>query len=202
MGCELMMLIEETTVPDAALPVEQFKAHLRLGTGFGDDGLQDGILRGFLRAAIVAIEARTGKVLIRREFSWELAGWRDRAGQVLPVAPVLAIAAVTTTDAGGSETVLPLDSVRLEPDSQRPRLRPVGALLPAVPMGGKLVVRMIAGMAEDWGDLPADLGQAVLLLAAHYHEYRHETALSAGCMPFGVTSLIQRYRVMRLGVAR
>ena len=29
-----MMLIEETAVPDAALPVAQFKAHLRLGTGF------------------------------------------------------------------------------------------------------------------------------------------------------------------------
>lgn len=202
MRSELMMLIEETTVPDAVLPVEQFKAHLRLGTGFGDDGLQDGVLRGFLRAAIAAIEARTGKVLIRREFSWELTGWRDRAGQALPVAPVLAIAGIVTTDAEGSKTVLPLERVRLQPDSQRPRLRPVGAFLPPVPVGGKVAVRMIAGMAEDWGDLPADLGQAVLLLAAHYYEYRHETALSAGCMPFGVSSLIQRYRVMRLGVVR
>ena len=60
-----------------------------------------------------------------------------------------------------------------------------------------------AGMAADWGGLPADLGQAVLLLAAHYYEYRDETALGAGCMPFGVTSLIQRYRTVRLapGVA-
>lgn len=202
MRSEWMMLIEETTVPDAALPVDRFKAHLRLGTGFGDDGLQDSILLGFLRAAIAAIEARTGKVLIRREFNWEVASWRERTGQVLPVAPVLAIASVVTTDAGGTETVVPLERVRLEPDSQRPRLRPVGTLLPPVPMGGKVVIRMVAGMAEDWGDLPADLGQAVLLLAAHYYEYRHETALSAGCMPFGVSSLIQRYRPMRLGVGR
>jgi uncharacterized phiE125 gp8 family phage protein len=63
-----MMLIEETTVPDAALPVAEFKAHLRLGTGFGDDALQDPVLRSFLRAAMAAIEARTGKVLITRPF--------------------------------------------------------------------------------------------------------------------------------------
>ena len=53
-----------------------------------------------------------------------------------------------------------------------------------------------SGMSADWGGLPADLGQAVLLLAAHYYEYRDETALGAGCMPFGVTSLIQRYRTL------
>jgi uncharacterized phiE125 gp8 family phage protein len=55
-----------------------------------------------------------------------------------------------------------------------------------------------AGYAPDWAGLPADLGQAVLLLAAHYYEYRHETALGDGCMPFGVTSLIERYRTVRL----
>ena len=57
-----MMLIEETAIADAALPVDQFKAHLRLGTGFAEDNVQDEVLKGFLRAAIAAIEARTGKV--------------------------------------------------------------------------------------------------------------------------------------------
>ncbi len=38
----------------------------------------------------------------------------------------------------------------------------------------------------------------MLLLAAHYYEYRHETALGGGCMPFGVTSLTERYRTVRL----
>ena len=47
-----MMLIEETTVPEAALPLAEFKAHLRLGTGFSDDDVQDPVLPGFLRAAL------------------------------------------------------------------------------------------------------------------------------------------------------
>lgn len=193
-----MMLIEETAVPDAALPVAPFKAHLRLGTGFGEDALQDDLLRGFLRAAIAAIEARTGKVLILRDFSWRVNRWRDRAGVVLPVVPVVALREVVLVDAGGGETVVEAGLYRLEPDDQRPVLRPVGALLPAVPRHGAVRVGLSAGMAADWGGLPADLGQAVLLLAAHYHEYRDATALGEGCMPFGVTSLIQRYRSLRL----
>ena len=59
-----MMLIEETAVPEAALPIAQLKAHLRLGTGFSDDDVQGPVLESFLRAAIASIEVRTGKVLI------------------------------------------------------------------------------------------------------------------------------------------
>ncbi len=193
------MLIEETAIADAALPVDQFKAHLRLGTGFAEGNVQDEVLNGFLRAAIAAIEARTGKVLIERDFSWSLNGWRDPAGEVLPVAPVVSVAAVTLTGAVGTETVVDAETYRLERDMQRPRLRPVGACLPRVQTGGSVKIAFAAGMAADWGGLPADLGQAVLLLAAHYYEYRDETALGAGCMPFGVTSLIQRYRIVRFG---
>ena len=193
-----MMLIEESTVPDAALPVAQFKSHLRQGTGFAEADLQNAVLSGFLRAAIAAIEARTGKVLISRVFSWTLPGWRDRGGQGLPVAPVSGLVQVVMIDQGATETDLPLDLVRLEQDSQRPVLRPLGTLLPVVPTGWSVRVRFTAGYAADWESLPADLGQAVLLLAAHYYEYRNETALSDGCMPFGVTSLVQRYRPMRL----
>ncbi|SLN44716.1 Phage gp6-like head-tail connector protein [Falsiruegeria litorea R37] len=195
-----MMLIEETTIPVTALPVEQFKAHMRLGSGFADDGGQDAALRGFLVAAIAAIEARIGKVLITREFSWTVNSWRDRAGEVLPVSPVRTVSSLVLSNAVGTETVVAAEDYRLEKDSQRPRLRPDGALLPVIVTGGSAKISFSAGMAVDWGGLPADLGHAVLLLAAHYYEYRDETALSDGCMPFGVTSLIQRYRTMRFGL--
>jgi len=46
--------------------------------------------------------------------------------------------------------------------------------------------------------MPADLAQAVLMLAAHYYEFRSDTSLGQGCMPFGVTSLIERYRTVRI----
>jgi len=192
------MLSEETAIADAALPVVQFRSHLRLGSGFGEDGLQDDLLKGFLRAAIAAIEARTGKILLARDFSWRVHGWSDPEGVRLPVVPVNAVTGVVLVDAAAVETVVASDRYRLEQDAQRPVLRPVGTLLPVIPTGGYARVALSAGMAPDWDGLPADLGQAVLLLAAHYYEYRDETALAAGCMPFGVSSLIERYRVVRL----
>jgi uncharacterized phiE125 gp8 family phage protein len=193
-----MMLIEETTVPDAALPVDEFKAHLRVGTGFGTDTLQDSVLLGFLRAAMAAIEARTGKMLIERDFSWNLTIWRDATAQTLPVAPVRAISSLEVVLRDGSRSDVAGDLFWLEQDQSRPRVRSVGSCLPSIPAGGSVIVNFQAGFGENWSDIPADLRQAVMLLAAHYYEYRNETSLSDGCMPFGVTSLIERYKVLRL----
>ena len=193
-----MMLIEETAVSQAALPLAEFKTHLRLGTGFADDDIQDPVLESFLRAAIAAIEARTGKILITRDFSWTLTLWRDPGGQALPVAPVSAIIRLTLRNRMDEEDVIDPAHYRLERDAHRPVLRPAGTALPMIPSGGTAEVEFSAGMAAAWGGLPADLAQAVLLLAAHYHEYRHETTLGDGCMPFGVSSLIERYRTVRL----
>ena len=193
-----MMLVELTTVPPEALPVAAFKDHLRLGSGFADDGLQDSVLEGFLRAAIAAIEARTGKVLVSRSFSWTLNAWRDTAGQPLPLAPVTGITALVLVDGQGDETSVPVGTWRLEPDQQRPHLLPRGATLPRIPSGGSVRIEMQAGFGGVWADLPADLRQAVMMLASHFYEYRHETALNGGTMPFGVTALIERYRTVRM----
>lgn len=193
-----MILMEENAVPEAALPLARFKAHLRLGTGFDDAGLQDPVLDSFLRAALAAIEARTGKVLIERVFSWSLSHWRDATGQALPVAPVREVLRLSLHDPSDEEDVVSPGHYRLEPDPQRPMLRPSGRLLPAIPANGTAEVVFRAGFGPDWADLPPDLAQAVLLLAAHYYEYRHDTALGSGCMPFGVSSLIERYRTVRL----
>ncbi len=193
-----MMLTEVTSVADAALPVDEFKAHLRLGTGFGEDTLQDVVLISFLRAAVAAIEGRTGKVLLAHDLSWQSADWRDRAGQGLPVAPVTALGAVTLIAADGGETVVDPAEYALRADAHAPVVVPTGSLLPQVATKGAVRVVFTAGMAAAWGDLPADLAQAVLMLAAHYYEYRNDTSLAEGCMPFGVSSLIARYRKLRL----
>ena len=193
-----MMLIEETAVPSEALPVDAFKAHLRLGTGFSEDTLQEPVLESFLRAAMSAIEARTGKILIERDFSWTLTAWRDETGQALPVAPVTALEELVFVSRLGVVTPLANSFYALEQDMQRPRVKPVAGVLPAVPTGGVVRIGFRAGYGARWDSLPADLGQAVLLLAAYYYEYRNETSVGEGYMPFGVSSLIERYRTVRL----
>ncbi len=195
-----MMLVEETTVLTEALPMEAFRAHLRLGSGFGEDSLQDSVLESFLRAAMSAVEARTGKILIVRDFRWVVTRWRDTVQQVFPVAPVFVITSVELADRMGGNVTVASSAYRLFEDTHAPRVVASGGSLPSIPTEGSATLRFQAGYGSSWQDVPADLGQAVLLLAAHYYEYRHETALQSGCMPFGVTSLLERYRPMRLTV--
>ncbi len=192
-----MMLVEQTTVPTAALPVAEFKDHLRLGTGFADDGVQDDVLEAYLRAAIATIEARTTKALIARSFSWTLTAWRDLAAQALPVAPVSAITALSIFDRLGAEEVIDPTKYVLEPDMHRPRLASTGYTLPVIPVGGSVVILFDAGYGATWSAVPTDLGHAVMLLAAYYYENRGTHAGEAE-MPAGVASLVARFRPVRL----
>lgn len=193
-----MRVIETGAVPEAALPVDGLRAHLRLGTGFAEAGLQDPALAGFLRAAIAAIEGRTGRVLLARGFVLELARWRDAACQVLPLGPLRAVTAVETVDAEGAASPVPASLWRAVACDQRPRIEARGAALPRIPTGGLARIRFEAGYGADWSTIQADLAQATMMLAAHYHEYRHDTGLGPGCMPFGVTALTERFRMLRL----
>lgn len=192
-----MMLSEVTPVPQAALPVAEFKDHLRLGTGFADDGVQDALAESYLRAAMAAVEGRTGKALIAREFLLTLPDWRWPDSQTLPVAPVAALTSVTAFDRDGVAELIPPGRYRLVADLQRPRIAAAGTVLPGVPQGGRIDIRFTAGFGPSWSDVPADLAQAVFLLAATYHEERHDAGEARG-MPFGVTALIERWRTVRV----
>lgn len=197
-----MILTEVTAPPAATLPVRAFAEHLRLGTGFADDGSQDAVLELYLRAAMAAIEARLGRVLLARSFMWTLERWREATSQPLPVAPVRSIESVTLTDAEGVETALDPVAWSLVRDAQRPRLvGRFGRSLPRIPRGGSATVRLAAGFGESWDDVPADLRQAVFLLAGHYYESRTEMGGRTGAMPFGVLVLIEAYRATRIGGA-
>jgi len=191
-----MMLVEETQVPTANLPVDALKDHLLLGTGFADGTVQDAVLESFLRAALAAIEARTGKVLLTRSFSWTLSVWRDPCAQPLPVAPVSAVTELAIVDRNNIRTVIDPNSYFLEVDQSRPRLVAHG-LLPVIGKGAVAEILFDAGFATDFGDLPADLAQSVLMLAAHYYENRAVTGASEDMMPYGVSVLIERYKTLR-----
>ena len=193
-----MMLVEQTTVPGAALPVAEFKDHLRLGTGFSDDALQDAVLENTLRAAIAAIEARTGKVLVEKSYGWTLTGWRETARQALPLAPVSVVTAVKIIDRLGIEALVDPSRYQLERDGHRPALWAVGGSFPTMPMAGTVEIEFTAGFGPGWGDLPADLAYAVMLLATHYYEHRSGTGLDGASMPYGVSTLIERYRNVRI----
>lgn len=193
-----MMLTEVAPVAAAALPLAQFRDHLRMGSGFADDAVQDGLLDGYLRAALAAIEGWTGKAVLARDFRLTFACWRNASVLTLPLAPVASVGSVTIRDAAGGETVLGAAAWRLVADLHRPVLLPAAALFPAIPEGGSAEVVFRAGFGA-WAAVPPDLAQAVLILAGHYHEERFASGETKGGMPFGIAALVGRWRAMRVG---
>jgi uncharacterized phiE125 gp8 family phage protein len=193
-----MILTELTTVPDTALPLQTLKNQLRLGTGFGEDSLQDSLLTGVLRAAMAAIEGRVGKALLQRRFSWRIEEWKSLDEQPLPLAPVTQVVSVTLVDGAGVQTAVAPANWRLVPDTHRPKLASTGYLFPNVPDDGHIEIVLDAGFGTDWGQVPVDLGQAVMILAATYYEDRHDMGQQAGGLPHAVTALIERWRTVRI----
>jgi len=197
-----MMLTETTVVPGSALPVLQFRDHLRLGSGFAEDGTEDALLESYLRAAMAAVEAWTGKALVTRDFLQEVSAWSGPDAQSLATAPVSAVTAVTLASADGTEIAVAAERYRLQQDTHVPALRAVSGSLPTIPAGGAGRIAFRAGFGTDWALVPDDLAHAVLMLAAYYYEYRHEARIGAARIPYGVSRLISAWRVVRLGRGR
>lgn len=193
-----MMLTEETSVLSANLPVQALKDHLRLGTGFSDGNMQDALIESYLRAAMSAIEGRTGKALMQRRFKLVLQDWRDSSEQALPVAPTAVIASVTLFDRVGTATVLGASTYRLVMDTHRPKLAASGYLLPMVPTEGRVEILFDAGFGATWAGVPADLQQAVFLLAGQYYEQRNDFTGAPAGLPYPVQALIERWRTVRV----
>ena len=196
-----MILTEVSAPPAAAVPVRAFAAHLALGSGFADDGAQDAVLELYLRAAMAAIEARLGRALLARDFAWSVGCWREEASQTLPIGPVRSVESVTLVAADGAEAAVDPEgwSVRARQPAAAARraLRAEPAADSAL-RAGRDPLRS-AGFGETWDEVPADLRQAVFLLAAHFYENRSESGAVAGSMPFGVLVLIEAYRTARIG---
>lgn len=193
-----MLLTELTTVSGATLPVQGLKDHLRLGTGFADSNMQDGLLEGYLRSAIAAIEGRTGKALLSRQFKLTLEDWRDSSEQALPLAPVSSIVSLTLFDVANMSTLIAADRYRLVQDTHRPKLASAGYVLPVVPVDGRVEIVFAAGFGATWSLVPPDLQQAVYLLAAQFYEHRNEFAEVQPGLPYPVQALIERWRTVRV----
>ena len=193
-----MMLKEQTQVPDAALPVQELRDHLQLGSGFADDGLQDPVLRTCLRAAMAAVENDTGKALLARRFEYVLSVWSDFARQALPVAPVVSVVSLTITDLLGASVTADPAQYRLQQDFYTPAIVSRGWSLPLIPDGGTASILFDAGFGSDWANVPADVAQAVLILAAHFYDHRSAMTDKGRELPAGISSLLRRYRPIRL----
>lgn len=190
-----MMMVELTSVPSAVLPVSELADHLRLARGFADDGTQDAQLESCLRAAASAIEARIGKALFERRFALTLVHWHKEDSHVLPIAPVVSVDSVTLVSRAGAETTVATDQYLLRADQHRPAVVAAGTKLPSPGQRGSIEVEFTAGYSVDWAGLPADLKQAMLILAGEYWGQNMDPEMG---IPFAASVLLEPHRALRL----
>jgi len=87
---------------------------------------------------------------------------------------------------------------RLKVLNSTQRLRVAQGSWPPIPNGGHAEIRLAAGFGIAPEDVPEDLRQSVLLLAAHLYENREAVSAPLVEIPLGVASLIAPYRPIRL----
>jgi uncharacterized phiE125 gp8 family phage protein len=189
------MLVEMTPVPGSDLPLASLAEHMRLSRGFTDDAELEPQIESALRGALAAIEARTGKAVFRRRFVQTVPDWSMAERHVLPIAPVASVDVVRITDRTGAAQVLEPAAYDLVVDTHCPCLVATAVSLPSLGSGRFAEIEFQAGFADHWDGLPADLRQAVLMLAGTFFGQNEEA--SAG-FPSGVSALIEPYRTLRL----
>ena len=193
-----MMLVEQVPVPASVLPLAEFRDHLKLGTGFSDDAVQGGLLEANVRAALAAVESRTGKAVLSREFAWSVSAWRDLSFQTLPITPVQSIERLQIVDLDGIVEIADPASYRLHIDAHRPAIASRTICLPSIPVGGRAEIDFTAGFAAEWSAVPADLAQAVMGIAAYFYENRSAHSLDQTDLPANLLGLLAPYRNVRL----
>jgi len=159
--------------------VDEVKAYLRI-----DDGHEDAVIAGLVRAATDMAEAFTGRWLIARDFDAVLAavaGWQRLA----PV-PVVAITGVARDG-----VALPVGDYEIDID--RHGVGWVRLLTGDATM--RVTVSARAGLAADWNGVPEAVRAGIVRCAAQMFAARDDVGEG---LPAGVTALWRPWRAMAL----
>lgn len=184
------------TVAPEAEPVTlvEVKRNLRIGHDSEDE-----LLGGLVRAAREEVEAACGLALIDQ--SWRLSLDRlPRSGRVLLGRhPVREILSVTVYGTNGEAALVDPTSYRLDGNARPARLHFSSTPEPGVPMNG-IEIDFTAGFGEAGTDVPDALKRAILMLVAHWYEFRaHFSAADQPVsLPAGYDRLIAPWRMRRL----
>lgn len=154
---------------------------------------EDALLSGLIAAALELCEAFTGQAPLQQTIEEHLP---LRSGvQPLSARPVHEIIGADVVAQDGART--PLGALAYAAD-----ITACGAASFRLiqPLEGRTVaVRLVTGIAPDWGSLPPALRQGILRLAAHYYRDRDSDGQrSPAPPPLSVTALWRPWRLMRL----
>lgn len=175
------------------LALQEFKDFLRV-----THDAEDTILALLITTARQMVESLTGRLLLTQDWRLPLDAW-PASGLILPpLGPVAGLIAARLRHRDGSETLLASGLFTVRGDRAPPVIAFERGAVPAPdrPLGGiELDLRL--GHGTNPAQVPADLRQAVRLLAAHFYENR-DASDAGGQPPEAVRALIAPYRRVRL----
>ena len=184
------------TVDPTAEPVTlaEVKAHLRLS-----HASEDGLLNGLIRAVRDDVERATGLALMDQSWRLALDRW-PRGGCVLLMRhPVREILSVTAYGAEGEASLIDPADYEFDLVSRPARLHFGNPPAAFRAMNG-VEIDFSAGFGEAGTDVPDLLKRAMLVLVAHWYEFRatYGAADQPVSYPQGYDRLIAGYRARRL----
>jgi uncharacterized phiE125 gp8 family phage protein len=184
------------TVEPAVEPVtlSEVKAHLRI-----DGTSEDDLLTGLVRAARQDVERSTGLALIDQSWRLVLDRWPASGTVPLRIHPVREVLSVTLYGSEGEASLLAPESYQVDTLSRPARVHAETAP-PALRAMNGVEIDFSAGFGESGTDVPDLLRRAILLLVAHWYEFRagfgpDDQPVS---YPAGYERMIVGYRAGRL----
>ncbi len=184
------------TVEPAIEPVTlaEAKAHLRL-----DGTADDDLLTGLVRAARQEVEQATGVALLGQNWRLALDCWPANGTALLKVHPLREVLSVTLYGSEGEASVLIPENYQVDALSRPARIH-FAAAPPALRAMNGIEIDFSAGFGEAGADVPDLLKRAILLLVAHWYEFRtgFGPADQPVSYPAGYDRLISGYRAGRL----
>jgi uncharacterized phiE125 gp8 family phage protein len=189
------MTLFRTVDPDVEpVTLAEAKAYLRL-----DGTADDDLLTGLIRAARQEVEQATGTALLEQSWRLLLDCWPKSDTALLKVHPLRAVLSVTLYGSEGEVSVLAAESYQVDALSRPARIHFETAPLALRAMNG-VEIDFSAGFGEAGADVPDLLKRAILLLVAHWYDFRAGFGPSDQPVsyPVGYERLISSYRAGRL----
>lgn len=184
------------TVAPAAEPVTlaEVKAHLRLTHASEDD-----LLNGLIRAAREDVERATGLALIDQSWRLVLDSWPSQSCALLARHPVREILSVTVYGTEGEASLIDPADYQVDTLSRPARLHFESRPEPLRILNG-IEIDFSAGFGEAGTDVPDLLKRAILVLVAHWYEFRasYGAAEQPVSYPPAYDRLLAGYRARRL----
>ncbi|MEE1611225.1 head-tail connector protein [Microvirga sp. CF3016] len=175
------------------ITLAEMKAYLRVDD---DDGTQDDLIAGLVKAARLMIEAASRRILIEQRWRVVLDRWPAGGTILLPLSPLIAVDGITVTDAAGNATEVPASAFESDVLSDPPRIVVVGAPEPGRPRNG-ISIALRAGHGTAPEVVPAPLKLAIRILVAHWFENRGDV-IGEQILPPEALALVAPFQRMRL----